>query len=49
LKQISDNGKRKAELDNLLDFLGANPIQKIDKAFEARFDMGIEKYLNLEK
>ena len=49
LKHIPDADDRKAELDKLLNFLGANPIQKIDKAFEARFDMGIEKYLNLNK
>ena len=49
LKQIPDADDRKAELDKVLNFLGANPIQKIDKAFEAKFDMGIEKYLNLNK
>ena len=49
LKNISDAGDRKVQLDNLLNFLGANPIQKIDKAFEAKFNMGIQEYLDLNK
>ena len=47
LKGIADSGARKAELENRLKFLGANPIEKIDKAFKARFDSGIEEYLEL--
>jgi hypothetical protein len=47
LKDISDTGERKAKLDELLNFLGANPIQKVDKAFEEKFDMGIVEYLDL--
>lgn len=47
LKGIADSGARKAELENRLKFLGANPIEKIDKAFKARFDSGIEEYLDL--
>ena len=47
LKGIADSGARKAELENRLKFLGANPIEKIDKAFKARFDSGIEAYLDL--
>ncbi|MEJ2282991.1 MAG: phospho-sugar mutase, partial [Desulfobacterales bacterium] len=47
LKGIADSGARKAELENRLKFLGANPIEKIDNAFKARFDSGIEAYLDL--
>ncbi len=47
LKNISDAGDRKAQLDKLLNFLGANPIQKVDKAFAEKFDRGIEEYLDL--
>jgi len=47
LKSMTDAGDRKAELDNLLKFLGANPIQKIDKAFIEKFKMGILEYLDL--
>jgi phosphoglucomutase len=49
LKSMTDAGDRKAQLDNLLKFLGANPIQKIDKAFGERFNMGILEYLDLSK
>jgi len=47
LKQVSDAGDRKSKLNKLLGFLGANPIQKIDKAFKERYKSGIEEYLNL--
>ena len=49
LTRISDAGDRKVELDKLLNFLGANPIQKVDKAFIEKFNMGIEEYLDLNK
>jgi phosphoglucomutase len=49
LKNISNAGDRKAQLYILLNFLGANPIQKVDKAFEEKFDMGIQEYLDLVK
>ncbi len=47
LKQIADAGQRKAELENLLNFLGANPIQKIDNAFRDKYEVGVLDYLNL--
>ncbi len=47
LKQISDVGDRKSKLDNLLEFLGANPIEKVDRAFSKKFKMGILEYLGL--
>ncbi len=47
LKNISDDGERKEKLIKLLEFLGANPIQKIDKAFEAKYQSGILEYLKL--
>jgi phosphoglucomutase/phosphomannomutase len=49
LNRISDNGKRKAELDKLLYFLGANPIEKIDNAFKEKFKMGLAQYLELSE
>jgi phosphoglucomutase/phosphomannomutase len=48
LKTVADQGERKAKLDDLLKFLGANPIEKIDNAFKARFETGIREYLELE-
>ena len=47
LKSIADAGERKTELDKLLKFLGANPIQKVNKAFEAKYNVGIQEYLGL--
>jgi phosphoglucomutase len=49
LKNTSDTRTRKAELDQLLLFLGANPIEKIDKAFREKFNMGIQEYLDLNE
>jgi hypothetical protein len=31
----------------VLKFLGANPVQKVDKAFAARYGTGIQEYLGL--
>jgi phosphoglucomutase/phosphomannomutase len=47
LKQISDIGKRKRKLDERLNFLGANPIEKVDKAFKEKYEVGILDYLDL--
>jgi len=47
LKSISDENERKEKLLNLLDFLGANPIQKIDRAFHDKHKIGILEYLGL--
>jgi phosphoglucomutase/phosphomannomutase len=47
LKNISDENERKEKLFNLLEFLGANPIQKIDKAFKEKYKIGILQYLGL--
>ncbi len=47
LKNTSDTRTRKAELDQLLLFLGANPIEKVDKAFREKHGAGILEYLGL--
>ena len=47
LKSIDDPKARQAALDQQLQFLGANPVQKIDPAFEARYGKGIIEYLKL--
>jgi phosphoglucomutase/phosphomannomutase len=47
LKNISDEDERKEKLGELLEFLGANPIQKINRAFEAKYQSGILEYLEL--
>ncbi|MBT8364091.1 MAG: phospho-sugar mutase [Deltaproteobacteria bacterium] len=48
LKNISDTKNRKKELDQLLLFLGANPVEKIDKAFRKEFKVGVLDYLDLK-
>ena len=47
LKSVSDVSERKAKLDQLLSFLGANPVKKIDRAFKEKHKMGIMEYLEL--
>jgi len=47
LKNTSDTRARKNELDQLLLFLGANPIEKVDKAFREKHGVGIVQYLEL--
>ena len=47
LKNVSGDKERREKLFALLEFLGANPIQKIDKAFRAKHNAGILEYLGL--
>jgi phosphoglucomutase len=47
IKELPDRSKRKDELDKLLNFLGANPIEKVDEAFKAKYQAGIREYLDL--
>jgi phosphoglucomutase/phosphomannomutase len=47
LKRISDKNERKKELFKLLEFLGANPIEKVNKAFREKYKKGILEYLEL--
>jgi len=48
LKNTSDTRTRKAELDQLLLYLGANPIEKVDKAFREKHKAGILEYLGVK-
>ncbi|MGD8291710.1 MAG: phospho-sugar mutase [Desulfobacterales bacterium] len=47
LKNKSDIQVRRSELDKLLLFLGANPIDKVEKAFREKYKAGILEYLGL--
>jgi phosphoglucomutase len=47
LKEVPDRDGRSRQMNALLAFLGANPVQKVDKAFEARYGAGILQYLDL--
>jgi phosphoglucomutase/phosphomannomutase len=48
LKNTADGGARKKELEKLLLFLGANPVEKVDNAFRSKFNAGILEFLDLE-
>ncbi len=47
LKAIPDPGKRRKSLMDQLAFLGANPIEKVDRAFTKKYKAGILEYLGL--
>jgi phosphoglucomutase/phosphomannomutase len=47
LKSLPDPARRAEQLASRLKFLGANPVQKIDRAFAARFGQGVRAYLEL--
>jgi phosphoglucomutase/phosphomannomutase len=49
LRTIPDIGERKTRLDRMLEFLGANPVEKVDEAFKAKYEVGILEYLGLNK
>ena len=47
LKSVADRNERKEKLFKKLQFLGANPIEKVDKAFRDKYKVGILEYLGL--
>jgi len=47
LKSIQDQETRKKELYKLLEFLGADPIEKVNDAFKEKYNKGINEYLAL--
>jgi phosphoglucomutase/phosphomannomutase len=47
LKNIQDQETRKEELYDLLEFLGADPIEKVNDAFKEEYKEGINEYLAL--
>ncbi len=48
LRNVVDPEKRRDQLYQLLAFLGANPVEKVDEAFKAKYKAGIAEYLDLE-
>jgi len=48
LTDISDRIEREEKLYEMLMFLGANPVEKINNAFKAKYGMGILAYLGME-
>ena len=49
LKTVEDRVDRRKALEDQLLFLGANPVQKINRAFEARYGQGLMDYLGLDE
>lgn len=47
LNQINDQKQRQQQLNQLLAFLGSNPIQKIDPAFQAKYGQPLRDYLQI--
>jgi len=48
LKNIDDREERKKNLFQLLMFLGSNPIEKMNRAFEKKYKMGVLDYLDID-
>ena len=48
LTDISDRIEREEKLYEMLMFLGANPVEKINNAFKAKYETGILAYLGME-
>jgi phosphoglucomutase len=47
LKNTADAAARENELEKLLQFLGANPVEKVENAFREKYNAGILEYLKL--
>lgn len=47
LKEVKDKDDRQKKVAEMLKFLGSDPIGKIDKAFKAKYDQGVEEYLDI--
>lgn len=47
LKKVGDKNDRETKLKKMLEFLGSDPIQKVDLAFEKKYGESITKYLKL--
>lgn len=47
LKDVSNKEERQKKLDEMLKFLGSDPLEKIDKAFIAKYNASIKEYLDI--
>jgi phosphoglucomutase/phosphomannomutase len=47
LRDLEDAQAKQQRLDELLDFLGADPVDKVDQAFAANYGTEIRDYLGL--
>lgn len=48
VKDILGKEERIKRMGEILAFLGSDPILKVDKAFKAKYNMGIKEYLKLD-
>ncbi len=48
LQQVASLQERQNRLQALLGFLGANPVEKIDDAFKARFGESLRSFINID-
>lgn len=48
LRDVSDTADRRAQRDELLAFLGSDPVEKIDAGFQAEYGAPLNQYLGLE-
>jgi hypothetical protein len=48
LKDEPDKEARKQKMDEMLKFLGSDPIGKIDKAFKSLYNSSVLEYLDLQ-
>ena len=47
LKDV-DESTRRSKMEGMLEFLGADPVQKVNKAFKAKYGKDLEKYLEIK-
>lgn len=47
LKEIEDKKEKERKLQEILNFLGSNPIAKINEAFKAKYKVDVEEYIKL--
>ncbi|KKR27786.1 MAG: phosphomannomutase [Candidatus Woesebacteria bacterium GW2011_GWA1_39_8] len=47
LRNLKSKDERIEKLTSLLEFLGSDPIQKVDKAFKAKNKVGIKQFLDI--
>ena len=47
LKNAGSKQEKEQQLQELFAFLGSDPIEKVDRAFSARFGSGIKDYLGI--
>jgi transcription antitermination factor NusA-like protein len=47
LKNIANQEERRTKFFELISFLGADPVGKMDEAFKAQYQVSVLKYLDI--